>query len=114
MTGAQSIDVKTFATNYSPLTIDNFIFALNHIYLYITSWGTANDKHGDPASKNFFPLSGSTYNSQTGILSFSANKTSITCGSYGHLAGGTCEVILYFIFILNYKGASFSLLKKIN
>lgn len=62
----------------------------------ISSWGTASDKHGDPASKNFYPLSGLTYNSQTVILSFAANNTSITSGSYGHLAGGTCDVTPYF------------------
>ena len=96
VTGTVSLDLKNVTNTYTNLKSYNFIFTLNHIYLYISSWGSANDKHGEPASKNFSPLTGLNYNNQNGILSFTINKTSITSGNYGHLAGGTCDITPYY------------------
>lgn len=101
VTGSISLDLKNVTNTYIDLTSDNFIFTLNHIYLYISSWGSANDKHGEPASQNFLPLTGLNYNKQNGILSFTINKTSISSGVYGHLAGGTCDITPYYdIYLL--------------
>ena len=93
VTGSGSVSA-TSVPGYNSMNQNNFVFVVRNINLYITSWGHSSDTHGDPASNAYNPVSKS-YNAGNGTLTYNILQTSISSGTYGQTAGGTCRVTTY-------------------